>query len=502
MHTKRILPIAFLMVFLLSSCNKWLTISTQDGIVADSYWKSKDDVKAAVMGCYASMLSNDMVERMFLWGELRGDMVTASTKIPAWYYYVLIGEILPNNDISKWITFYQTINYANTVLEYAKQAQSMDSNFTTAELKAYEAEALAVRGLMYFYLLRTFGEVPLVLNATINDEQDLYLAKSSKVKILNQIITDLRTASSNALTTYGTTDQDKGRFTKYGVNALQADVYLWAEQYDSCIVACQKVIDSNVFSLSVIAAQSNIAVSANPYIQNFVSGNTTEGIFELQFSSQQTNPFYKMFDNVYGKRLIANSLRMSDVFISSTESNKYLSDSVDIRNPSYTATDGTIYKLIASITSHNSALSYEHWPIYRYADVLLMKAEALAQRNGAGDIVSSVAIIDDLRTHRLASPDSYQNPDNTKDLTDYILEERSREFCFEGKRWFDLLRNAKRNNYERKDLFTTMITRYGLVSRKQILLSRFADTMYHYLPINQSELDVNTMLVQNPFYLK
>ena len=80
------------------------------------------------------------------------------------------------------------------------------------------------------------------------------------------------------------------------------------------------------------------------------------------------------------------------------------------------------------------------------------------------------------------------------------MEERSKEFAFEGKRWFDVLRFAKRNNFENKNLIIQMILEGADAKQKPILRSRILDTMSYYLPIPESELKANPKLVQNSFY--
>jgi hypothetical protein len=83
---------------------------------------------------------------------------------------------------------------------------------------------------------------------------------------------------------------------------------------------------------------------------------------------------------------------------------------------------------------------------------------------------------------------------------DYILEERARELAFEGKRWYDVLRHAKRNNYKRLDILLDMVARSVPSDRQQSAIAKFKDFNSHYLPIFQYELQTNKQLVQNPFY--
>jgi hypothetical protein len=92
------------------------------------------------------------------------------------------------------------------------------------------------------------------------------------------------------------------------------------------------------------------------------------------------------------------------------------------------------------------------------------------------------------------------DPGDRFGVADFILRERAREFAFEGKRWFDMLRNAKRNNYERKSLLLDMVASTVPPDRQQTAIAKFVDKNCHYLPIYFYELQTDKLLVQNPFY--
>ena len=83
---------------------------------------------------------------------------------------------------------------------------------------------------------------------------------------------------------------------------------------------------------------------------------------------------------------------------------------------------------------------------------------------------------------------------------DYILQERQREFAFEGKRWYDVLRNAKRNNYAKVSYILNMASISVPSDRQQVAFNKLRDKNSHYLPIYLYELQTNNLLVQNPFY--
>src|SRR5690554_6650040 len=104
----------------LGACSDWLYLEPENGITVDEYWQSEQDVHAAVMGCYASLLggsSHPMTEAVFNWGELRADMVAPFRSIYSDYYQINQSEITPDNGMARYNGAYFTINLCNTVLE-------------------------------------------------------------------------------------------------------------------------------------------------------------------------------------------------------------------------------------------------------------------------------------------------------------------------------------------------------------------------------------------------
>ncbi|WP_187262712.1 RagB/SusD family nutrient uptake outer membrane protein [Pontibacter beigongshangensis] len=490
MYNNKILRFALIaLVFIASSCDKWLYLEPQDAIVRQQFWQTKEQANAALIGCYSSLLDGDLGYKMFAWGELRADMVTPNDAATLDEREIVGGNILESNNITNWRPFYKTINYCNTLIEFAPQVQQFDPTYKTETLNADIAEAKAIRSLMYFYLVRTFGEVPLKLDATVSDETGFTLAKSSEAEVLQFIIQDLKEAEINAVTNFGNSTWNKGRFTKAGIQALLADVYLWNEDYDACIATANKIIDSGQFGL--------VAGNTSWYHTLYVAGNSPESIFEIQYGAQP-HPFFPIIRNQ--RRFIAAPHVLEELY-----SIDFVNpDNADIRaDGASLRSDGRIWKYIGQNSSdqRTDVAPYPNWIVYRYADVLLMKAEALAQKEQGEEALQLVNMIR-TRANALEATERGVEFDDVNGLTDYILEERAREFAFEGKRWFDVLRNSRRKNYARLDILLSMVTMSAPADRQQSILNKYRDRMSHYLPIFQFELQTNKNLVQNQFYAK
>jgi hypothetical protein len=429
---------------------------------------------------------------MFTWGEIRADMISATIGTTADQVAVMNVNILPTNAIVNWRSFYQTINYCNTVIDFAPKVLERDQTFTQDALNKGIAEAKAIRALMYFYLVRSFGDVPLKLKSTSSDKEIEQLVKSTQQQVLDQIVTDLKDAEVNAVTSYGNNAADKGKITKYTINAIMADVYLWMDKYQECLDACNKVVNSNHFGL--IDGTSTSAWFNTLY----VNGNSNESIFELQFDRQKLNPYYPLFMTTR-KQFIASSIVMDEVY--TLDFTNPLNFDIRADGSAVRSTDNTIWKLVglSATTARAQEESYAHWFIYRYADILLMKAEALNQLGRGQEALDLVYMVRN-RARALAATNTAPAASDKDAIADFILDERAREFAFEGKRWYDLLRNAKRNNYQKLSLLLDMVAKTVPPDRQQTAIAKFRDKNSHYFPIYFYELQTDKLLVQNTFY--
>lgn len=465
-----------------ASCNDWLELEPEDNVIRQEFWKSEQQVHSFTMGLYGKLLDESFAERLFYWSELRGDGLVLNNFITYNIYRILNSDITADNSIFKWDAFYSSINQCNILIEYAKEAADKDITFTEDELKKYEAEAYGLRALLYFYLVRSFGEVPLMLDAVVDDQVDLFIPKSSQADLLTQINNDLDTARKYAAKDYNNDLYNKGRLTKYGIDAIFADYYLWTDQYEKCLEVCDEIINSHRYGL----------VSGNNWLQEiFIEGNSNESIFELQFSVNKPNPFYMFFNESPGY-FLASPYIME------------LYSGADVRGDSATfyGNAGVIYKYMALSAEEDlrrSESNYEgNWIFYRYAEVLLMKAEALNELDRGAEAISLVNKIQARAGAVLTSADA--SDDNA--IRDMILLERRKELAYEGKRWFDVLRNAKRDNYAYKSILIEMIESYAPADLVDLVKSKYSDPLSHYFPIYYEELEVNYELEQNEYYLR
>ncbi|HET6558309.1 MAG TPA: RagB/SusD family nutrient uptake outer membrane protein [Prolixibacteraceae bacterium] len=463
-----------LMTMALSSCKDWLSIAPENDLIKEKFWTKREDVDGALAATYNAF--RDGAFRSFMYGEIRADIAEFGDQFGD-YNRIAASNINPTNGAINWKDYYRTINLANTLMHYDKQVLEKDKTFTQEMKDGVDAEALFLRSISYFYLIRVWKDVPLVLEPSISDTTELFLPKKPEKEVINQIIKDLLIAKDLA---YTDQFQDnlayyKGRANKYSIMALLADVYLWDQQYQKSIDYCDSLINTGKFALE----------SYDTWFNLYNPGNSmSESIFEIQFDDNlesQENPMYE-----------------SLLFPSQLSFGKILPTILDKEDLRQVGTIGPEHKYMGitynSPVGRSSAQRDANFIYYRYADILLMKAEAATELNNfqmgneflnltrerAGLSVIDITVKDDLRKA--------------------ILDERAREFVIEGKRWFDLLRAAKRNHFEKKQIIIDMILAGADIQQQAILRTKVYDTMSYYLPIQEGDLLYNPNLEQNPFY--
>ena len=492
---RKFLPVGMGLIFF--ACSDWLQLEPESDLTREEFWKSGSDVEAAVGGIYKQMALN--VTFCFKWGEIRGDNFIPGSRIGVDDRNVMESNIYPENGLTDWSGFYKAINYANTVLKFSPKVVETDQTFTENESRAFEAEALYLRSLSYFYLIRTFRDVPLVLDASLSDDQDYYPPVTPEKDIITQMITDLETSVKNLPGSYGKTEYDKGRATKAAARALLADIYLYSERYQECIDNCDQVINSHQFAL----------LDGEDWFFNFYPGNSNESIFEIQFDKDQDqlNNLYSMTapypgDGTYpdGNDEFRFSPYMVKLFTKydgdrRAGSKTYLPFNVNNNHYILWKYIGTSNSEFIMTPRNGNQESDANWIIHRYADVLLMKAEAETE---LGDYATATQLINSIR--KRAGIDPVSGSTNKSTVMTVLLEERAKEFGGEGKRWFDLIRYGRRNNYENKDKFISFLIANKPIDQREILRSKYSNPDSWFMPINQNEVDQNSNLVQNPYY--
>lgn len=480
------------------SCTDFLMLEPQDELIREEYWKSEGDVVAVLGTAYAKM--SDFLRELYYWSELRGGLLSPyENRTSVSQLDFLNYNINQNNDLVRWDDFYLVINIANTIIEYAPLAEENDDTFAEEQLRGYIAEAIFIRSLCYFQLVKTFRDVPLILEPYDTDGQDFRIAKSTESVIIEQLIEDLTGIVDDAFTPddFELREEKKGRATNNAIYALLADIYLWNNDYQQCLQTCDMV--TGVF-----------LVEGEEYMSIFSGeGNSQESIFELQFdylAYRTTNDLYSLTSN---SRDGDRDFVVSEMALGLYEQN-------DLRQ---VAPSSSLYPAGGEVTVNTSDLSlwkyvglgpYDrqyknnersenesdaNWIFYRLAEIHLMRAEAYAE---LGDLGSALIYLNIIKNR--AGLNNYTNANEQDKLLNEILLERAREFFGEGKRWFDLVRISRRDLSNRLEYISDAVISNVEPRSRSAVASKIKDVNSWFLPIYYNELLLNNLLEQNVFY--
>jgi len=445
----------------LASCSDFLEIKPQNEIVLEDFWNEKADVDNIVAGCYAALESDAAVRRMMMWGEFRSDNVMAGidTQKDINLYNVFRENITPKNWYTNWSVFYQVINRCNTVIKYAPEVAQRDPAYSNSEVQATIAEVSALRDLCYFYLIRTFRDVPYTTEAFTDDDQEMQLEATPFYTVLGYLIADLESVKSKAIKRYPETQKvyQTGRITQDAINAMLCEMYLWNKDYANCIRCADEVIQSKKDQAEEERIKNGKSIPASeqrlegyPLVNNFVSGtifggafneiftkgNSRETIFELVFDNNEAGN--TMLSNAAAGEWYGNSVNPGRVAAGSaiTEDaeadenkrtifqgvNKKLDARIyfNLMGGSSTIAKMVYRTIIVDAASSTPTFGYsnpynyakinnvEHWYnssnwiIYRLSDIMLLKAEALCQLMRDGSDAATVAYNDGIARQAFA----------------------------------------------------------------------------------------------------
>ena len=273
-----------------SGCNDWLDVRPENEQPIDEFWNNKEEVDAVMMGAYQQLRSS--LEYLVRWGELRGDVVELGPGLTSNENMLAVKglDIKSDNPICKWQPFYNAIGRCNAVIRYAADVLPRDKTFTDRACEAYIAEAKWVRALCYFYLVRTFRDVPYITEPYLNDRQEFRIPKSDGMDILRTVVADLRACAQLIPVAYDPGSwENKGRATVWALYALAADIYLWLGEYDEAIGMCENIEKSGLYTL----------LSTDDWYGLYYPGNSSESIIELQWDGMQlqTKSLFAWFYN-------------------------------------------------------------------------------------------------------------------------------------------------------------------------------------------------------------
>lgn len=450
-----------------SSCRKTLELSPEDYFGDNNFWKNESQVNNFMTGIHKQFRDNQF--QFLRFGEMRGGSFSnVERQQVSLFDLPVIEQRLEETSpgVNSWGGFYSNIFQVNLFIQ---QVEAIE--FLAPERKSYFlGQAYAIRAFYYFQLLRTYGGVPLVLEPKVRETSDpvaLRTPRSTETEVLAAIKADI----NKSITSFGnaTTPADRSQWNPQAVLMLKGEVYLWsAKVYNTTTDLAEAKTALN--SITDRTLQTNFA-DAFAYTKK----NNSEVILairyimgEAEMSTNYSNFLYALpnFSNLHYKDSLGTGTPLVDPLnIGSATAQiiqRYgytfeLFQTYDVADKRRNATFYDYYKIDktttpATVQIRNTALVkflgildaaqvrifVDDWTVYREADRLLMLAE-ITNAEG-GDPTEYIKQIRD-RAFGGAANDPTPFVNGSKDENELtIFAERSKEFVYEGKRWYDLRR--------------------------------------------------------------
>lgn len=385
---------------------------------AGNFYNTASDMEVAVNAIYNSLKSSGCYNQSYwVMQELRSDNTFwAATGLAEEITVFDVFEDIPTSNVTEaaWTASYEGIGRANIVLNRIDPIQ-MDAGLKNQ----YIGEALFLRSLYYYHLAVAFGNIPLVLTETNSVAEGLAHTQVNAAAVYTQLISDLTTAESNLPVSYGSSDQ--GRATKGAAATLLAKVQLTTGDKGGAQTTLGRVMG---YGYGLVPNYSNIWGVDNEY--------NSESIFEVDFTGglvNQGNNFTSAFNGDLSGSVTSGlrNVPEQDLVDDYEAGDQRLAAS--IAGTTMTATGWTIK--YGTTNAFNDDDGPNNWVVFRYADVLLMMAEALGEGTAAYGHINTV------RARAGLGPIDGNTPGT---FTEKLLHERRVELAFENHRWADLLR--------------------------------------------------------------
>lgn len=418
-------------------------------IAEETFYNNEKELEAGIFGIYSQMQQglrkniHTIPESQSDYGYARGSYAGNGTF-----------QGLDNTNVGRmsdiYSRLYKAIRDANTVVKYAPKALE---NARVEDIDRLVAEARFLRSFIYFTMVKAWGGLPLRTEHNMLEES---VARTPAYDIYQYILDEL-TSIENVLPDNPPKDQF-GRPTKMSAKAVIADVLLYMEKWDLAKSKSLEIINSGKHNLVQVS-------SANDFekIYGLTANGTSEEIFYIKYTAAYGNDFVNMghytttkhFNNKGNNGIYTDSVK--NLFIKEWDHRdlrkkfNFYNHNVDFgTNINVNSSRTTLfYKKFTDLANINKYCATD-LPVYRYADILLLFAEADARSNNQ-TTAAAIDAVNQVRRRGYGLPSNQAQAFDYK-LSDYtnlesflnlLVKERGYETMFEGKRYFDLKRMGK-----------------------------------------------------------
>ncbi|QNN43447.1 RagB/SusD family nutrient uptake outer membrane protein [Pedobacter roseus] len=503
------------------SCKKIDDVQSTRLATEETNWKTLEDAKANLLSVYGLMRSATVSDNThWLMGDLRqGDFqITNRADLKSIVTGQLNAQYPVINRITNWRRFYAVVNAASLFIERSKQIIPLDSRYTTINNNVDVAQARILRAFAYFYMVRIWGDVPLLTSS--HDGDFVQLPRSSKEKVLQFATTELLAAAQVVPFKYGGDDPilpglyygagwaswNGNIFTRLSAYIILAHIAAWQGNYLDAATYSKFVLDnytkSNGSGSNGIVYLDMDALTENVnYYSPFAFKRAT---VLVGFPFEAGNGLSTANGHIEQLTLASPFIPKTqpEMFVPKDSILKIFTDPGDLRFSVNPATglyrtnyfynfpsEQPIFNKIKVIytaqTSGNLTLFSSTMLFSRIEEITLLRAEACAVLGQRDEAISALN-----KAANLRGTVTY-DPASGKDLVNAIFEERRRELMGEGWRWYDIVR------YNRlKNATGTFIKKNGV----PLTFTQFERAGGIYWPVSQDVINANPSVTQNPYW--
>lgn len=488
-----------LLLVLVSCSDDFLVKTDPTSLVEDEFYETEEQVEQAVNGVYSQL--QNIVSDQWQFNEFITDNTTlhfnpqnrgAGPTFEALEYWKINPST--NNIESLYNSIYGTLANINTTL-----AKLEDAEINESVSLQFESELKFLRAYFYFHLIQYFGDVIIITEPLETPSEAWEYERDPVDEVYDLIEKDLEDAAAGA-PEYG--DEEVGRVTQGAVMGLLGKMYLTQNDYDNAIDALEQV---RTMGYTLLDSYADVFDPQNK--------NHAESIFDVQYQSSSDLDEGSTFIYVFAPRESEGAV----IDFSGENGAGWNTPSLDMiaayeeddlrkevsLEEGYTNQDGDEIPVPYISKYHHPhdvrGQTDNNWPVLRYADILLMLAEAINEESGPN--AESYDYLNQVRERAGLDPLSGLNQESFRDA---VLQERRVELAFENHRWFDLKRTKT------PEELAQFLNEYGEMERNDPTTPRggvpFSDGDYDFephealFPIPASEISVNEQLEQNPGY--
>ncbi|MBO9617403.1 MAG: RagB/SusD family nutrient uptake outer membrane protein [Niabella sp.] len=424
----------------ITSCTRVLDQTPQDRISEQNFYKTATDAESAVVGIYNSVqtFAQSSGPQYPLAFDAGSDLDSALLL----NYNPYSKHLIPVDDPivqNYWMNNYTGIGRCNDVIQ---NVGGMDSTlFASGQKQRILGEAYFMRAYFYFGLIRAYGDVPIVTVPYQSYNTNFTIPRSATADVFKQILADLKIAEATLPVTYPASIDTRGRATQGGAKALLAQVYLSTKDYANAAAKALEVMNNSTYTLVTGAAAYRSMFSPN-------GKNGTESIFEIQYLTSSNQP--NSLSSFYLPNGVPSGIQPSSYQIAPTAKIVNAFETGDIR--AATAVARSTDKIPVPYVFKYQRLTNgtdQNFIAIRLAEIILLRAEAL---NNQGQTTDAIAALNIIRRRAFGLPldvasvhdfPSANDLANNYTLALAIENERMKELCFEGQRFYDLARTGR-----------------------------------------------------------